>query len=86
MKINWKVRLKNKMFWISIIPALFVFIGKVLILFGIEADFDALVAQLLDIVEAVFMLFAILGIVTDMTTEGIKDSELAMTYEEPKKD
>jgi phi LC3 family holin len=36
------------------------------------------------VVEAVFSVLAILGIVVDPTTEGVKDSRLAMTYEQPK--
>ena len=42
--------------------------------------------KLVAVIEAVFMVFGILGIVVDPTTEGIQDSKLAMTYQEPKKD
>lgn len=82
--INWKVRIKNKLFWMTMIPYLFILIHKVLILFGIDFDFTTLQAQILDIVEIVFAILAGLGIVTDLTTEGIGDSSLAMTYEIPK--
>ena len=40
-------------------------------------------SRLLDLVNAVFAVLAILGIVADPTTEGLQDSERAMTYEKP---
>lgn len=84
--INWTVRLKNKTFWISLIPAILLLIQTVAAPFGLMVDFGELGNQLLAIVNAIFAVLAILGIVTDPTTAGIHDSSLAMTYEEPKKD
>lgn len=85
--INWKVRIKNKAFWMAIIPAVLVLIQVVLAVFGINADFGELGNKLLDVVNAVFVVLAILGIVNDPTTDGIvKDSARAMTYEAPYKD
>lgn len=83
--INWKVRLKNKNFWLTIIPALLLVIQTVAAVFGLKIDFGDLGNKLLAVVNAVFAVLAILGIVTDPTTEGIGDSTLAMTYEEPKR-
>lgn len=83
--INWKVRLKNKNFWLTIIPALLLVIQTVASVFGFKIDFGDLGNKLLAVVNAVFAVLAILGIVTDPTTEGISDSTLAMTYEEPKR-
>lgn len=82
--INWKVRVKNKWFWLAIIPAVLVLIKAVAAVAGIELDFSELGDKLAAVVEAVFAVLAILGIVVDPTTEGVKDSRLAMTYEEPK--
>lgn len=82
--INWKVRIKNKNFWLAIIPAVLLLIQVVLAVFGIEVDFGALNGKLLAVVNAAFVVLSILGIVTDPTTEGIGDSTLAMTYEIPK--
>lgn len=84
--INWKVRLKNKEFWIHLIPAILLLIQVVAQPFGLVLDFGELGNQLLAIVNAIFAVLAILGIVVDPTTAGIKDSAQAMTYEEPKKD
>lgn len=85
MKINWKVRLKNKNFWIAIIPAFLLFVQGVLALFGVSIDIGEIGNKLLGVVNAAFVVLSILGIVTDPTTAGISDSEQAMTYETPKK-
>lgn len=85
MKINWTVRIKNKVFWMSIIPALLVLVQTVANVFGYTLDLGELSGNLLAVVEAVFVVLAILGIVVDHTTEGMGDSEQAMTYIEPKK-
>ena len=84
MNINWKVRIKNKLFWVAIIPAVFMLIQQVLSLFGISFDTTILVEALIDIVGTVFTILAILGIVIDPTTKGASDSEQALTYDEPK--
>lgn len=82
--INWKVRIKNKMFWLTLIPAVLLLLQAVLKVFGIEMDFTGLGNNLLAVVEALFGVLVILGVVTDPTTEGVSDSTLAMTYQIPK--
>ena len=82
--INWQVRIKNKAFWLALIPALLVLIQAIAAPFGYQWDFAGLQSELVAIVNAVFVLLSILGIVIDPTTEGVGDSELAMTYTEPK--
>lgn len=83
--INWKVRLKNKNFWLTLIPAVLLLVQVVAAVFGYTLDFTELDGKLLAVVDALFAVLTILGIVTDPTTEGIGDSKLALTYEEPKK-
>lgn len=83
--INWTVRIKNKNFWLAIIPAVLLLIQSIAAPFGLVLDFGELGNKLLAIVEAVFVVLAILGIVTDPTTEGMGDSVQALTYQEPKK-
>ena len=83
--INWKVRIKNKLFWLAIIPAILVLIRAVAAVFGFELDFAVLGDRLTAVVEAVFAVLAILGIVVDPTTYGVGDSSLAMMYESPRK-
>lgn len=82
--INWKVRIRNKYFWIAIIPAVLILIKALASVFGYDLDLSDLTKKLLDVVEAAFVVLTILGIVNDPTTEGLEDSKLAMTYEEPK--
>lgn len=84
MHINWKIRLKNKVFWLTIIPAMLLLIQVTAALFGADIDLGDLGNKLLDVVNAAFGVLAILGIVTDQTTEGISDSEQALNYEKPK--
>lgn len=86
MKINWKVRIKNKTFWLAIVPALLLVVQTVASLFGYAWDFVVLNQQIAAIINAVFAVLAILGVVTDPTTAGVTDSDRAMTYEKPKED
>lgn len=84
MKINWIARLKNKTFWLSIVPAVLLLIQTVAAVFGFRLDFGELGNQLLAVVNAAFAVLALLGIVTDPTTEGVGDSAQALTYDKPK--
>lgn len=81
--INWKVRIRNKNFWISIIPAILLLVQMVADLFGYRLELGDLGSKLLGIVDALFAVLTILGIVVDPTTKGIEDSERAMGYDEP---
>ena len=85
MKINFKVRFKNKLFWLALIPAVLLLIKAVAEVFGITLNLTELESNLIDVIEAVFLVLGIVGIVTDHTTEGLGDSEQALTYTKPKK-
>lgn len=82
--INWKARIKNKTFWVTFIPAVFLVVQAVAAVFGYTFDFGDLVNKIIDVVNAVFAALAILGVVVDHTTTGVSDSAQAMTYTEPK--
>lgn len=84
--INWQVRLKNKQFWLSIIPAVLLLIQVVAGVFGFELNLGELGDKLLAVVNAVFGVLTILGVVVDPTTKGINDSTQAMSYAIPKED
>ena len=84
--INWIVRIKNKNFWISLIPAVLLLVQVVAAVFGFTLELGELGDKLLAVVNAMFAVLTILGIVTDPTTAGIGDSKLAMTYTKPKED
>ena len=83
--MNWLVRIKNKTFWLTMIPAVLLLVQVVAAVFGYSLDFGDLGNKLLAVVNAVFALLAILGIVNDPTTAGVTDSAQALTYQAPKK-
>ncbi|MDE7068454.1 phage holin [Schaedlerella arabinosiphila] len=82
--INWMVRIKNKAFWMSFIPAVLLLVQVVAATFGFTMDLGDLGNKLLAVVDAAFCVLAILGVVTDPTTAGMSDSQRALTYNEPK--
>ena len=84
--INWLVRIKNKQFWLSIIPAVALLVQAVMAVFGYNLDLTTLVGKLLAVVDALFAVLVILGVVVDPTTAGVPDSKRAMTYQEPWQD
>ena len=84
--INWIVRIKNKNFWFSLIPAVLLLVQVVAAVFGFTLELGELGDKLLAVVNALFAVLTILGIVTDPTTAGVGDSKLAMTYTKPKED
>lgn len=86
MNINWKVRIKNKNFWLSFIPAILLLVQVVAAVFGFTLNLGELGDKLLAVVNALFAVLTILGVVTDPTTAGVSDSAQAMTYEVPKKE
>jgi phi LC3 family holin len=83
MRINWKARLKNKAFWVVLIPSVLIAVKAIADLFGIAIDVTELSEKLIRVVTAVFSVLTILGVVVDPTTEGINDSDRAMTYDRP---
>lgn len=85
MNINWRIRAKNKNFWIAIIPAILLLIQAIAQVFGFTIDFGKLGNNLLNVVNAAFVVLSLLGIVTDPTTQGVSDSTQALLYTEPKK-
>ena len=84
--INWKVRFKNKRFVLAFIAALLLLVKQVSVLFGYNLNTELFNTNINNVVDAVFLLLGLLGIVNDPTTQGFSDSEQAMTYEQPKQD
>lgn len=84
--INWIVRIKNKNFWLAVIPAVLLLVQTVAAVFGYTLDFGDLGNRLVAVVNAVFGVLVILGVVNDPTTAGISDSKQAKTYSSPKED
>ena len=86
MKINWTVRVKNKAFWVTIIPAVLLLVQQICAIFGVELNIAGVSNQLVSIVGTVFGILSLIGIVNDPTVATLSDSKQAMTYEAPKKD
>lgn len=93
MKINWRVRLRQPVFWAGLASAV---ATPVLVANGIElADlttWDSVGGVVMGVVSNPFLLVTVLttalsflGITADPTTEGVKDSPNAMTYPRPKR-
>ena len=77
-KINWEVRLKSKTFWLAAVPAFLLLAQTIGAPFGYKWDFVVLNQQLAAIINVAFGLLAIIGVVVDPTTAGIKDSQRVM--------
>lgn len=86
MNINWKARLKNKNFWLAIVPALLIVVQAVAAPLGYSIDIDYLGVQWAAIINSVFGVLSVIGIVNDPTTFGLGDSSRAMEYENPSKE
>lgn len=84
MKINWMVRIKNKAWWLTLVPAVFLLVQACAAPFGYQWDFTVANQQVAAIVNALFAVLAILGVVNDPTTAGMGDSKQALEYDEPK--
>lgn len=83
--INWKVRVRNRLFWTSLIPAVILVVQLVISMFGVTVDLSEVSGRLVSIADAIFAVLVILGIINDPTTHSYSDSTQAMGYTEPKK-
>ncbi|QTE74198.1 phage holin [Clostridiales bacterium FE2010] len=81
MRINWKVRFKNKVWLGSFFSLVVGFIYSLLALFDVfPAVTQNLVIQLLN---QVLTFLGLIGVIVDPTTAGLEDSDRAMGYEDP---
>lgn len=81
MKLNWKVRFKNKT-WLTMFISLIVgFVFNMLKLFDVVPSFSE--NLVMNIVGQVLTFLGLIGVIVDPTTAGISDSNRAMSYDEP---
>lgn len=81
MRVNWKVRFKNKT-WLAMFFSLIVgFVFNILKLFGIVPSITE--NSVMNIINQGLTFLGLIGVIVDPTTEGIGDSERALSYEEP---
>lgn len=81
-KINWKLRLQNKATLTGIVLQIISIVYMILAIFDIAPSVNQ--NAVIGIAEAVIGLLVLIGVVIDPTTQGLNDSEAAMTYEQPK--
>lgn len=79
--MNFKVRLKNPVFWATIVPATAAFFYTLLGAFDITPAISE--NEVVNILLSIVTALTTLGVLVDPTTKGINDSERAMTYTEP---
>ena len=89
MKINWKVRVKNPLFWVEIGAAILL---PILAYLGLSwedmtswaALGEVLLSAIQNPVIVVATVVSVWNAITDPTTKGVSDSEQALTYTKPK--
>ena len=86
MKINWNVRLKNKNFWLALVPALALLFQAFADIFGIKLEFGQTIDKVLVFINVLFAFLVLVGIVNDPTTSGVSDRTRALDYDEPNAD
>lgn len=78
MKINLKARLKNKVFVVSVITLIVSVVYKVLSLCEVVPSITE--SEVLEVFSYLVDVLSFVGILVDPTTEGVSDSDRAMTY------
>ena len=81
MKINWKVRLRNKPWLMSFTALVITFVYDLLAMLEVVPAVSE--ERIMGIVQLVLTLLTALGVLIDPTTQGVSDSERAMLYDEP---
>lgn len=81
-KINWKLRLMNKVTLSALIGIVITACFQIASLFGMDLTFTQ--DQILNTVELFLTILAGWGVIVDPTTQGSSDSEQALSYQEPK--
>jgi phi LC3 family holin len=82
--MNFRVRFRNKTFWLTVIPAIITVIYAVLSLLDIVPRVAEEMA--VKAFYAIISMLSVLGVLIDPTTKGIGDSERALTYDKPNED
>lgn len=76
MKINWKLRLQSKFFWVALI--------SLIVLLTQQLGFDIFPKNWEEVLNTVLSILILLGVINDPTTAGLNDSKQAMDYLRPK--
>ncbi len=84
MKINWKVRFRNRLWLWSFLSAVIAMLFSFLSLCGIALPLSQ--NTVLGILYQILSILSLLGVLIDPTTQGLNDSNRAMGYQEPYQD
>ena len=77
--INWKVRLTNKLWLVTVCSAILSIVYQIAELLGIAPSIPK--EQIMDLITTVLTVLALLGVIIDPTTDGIEDSARALEYD-----
>lgn len=83
MKINWKVRLRNKTWVASLLALIVSFVYDLLAMLEVVPAVSE--DWLMSLIQTMLTVLTMLGVVIDPTTQGVQDSDRAMLYVEPGK-
>ena len=78
--------MKNKNFWLALVPALALLFQAFADIFGIKLEFGQTIDKVLVFINVLFAFLVLVGIVNDPTTSGLSDSTRALDYDEPNAD
>ena len=81
MKINWKVRFKNKIWLGSFLSLIVSFVYSMLSMFDVFPDVTK--NSVIELLNQVLTFLGLIGVLVDPTTAGLGDSERALGYEVP---
>lgn len=91
--MDFNKRIKNEIFWVTLIPTVLLLIQQVLAIFGIHFDYTNISEHLVGVVGTVFALLALLGVAVNPLTKGISDTDheaevemLAQHYKDDRRD
>ena len=80
--MNFILRLKNKATLTALVGAILLFIKQITEAFGV--DLSEQIEQVSGLIGAIITFLVGIGVVTDPTTVGVKDSGIAQTYSKPR--
>ncbi|MGE7949508.1 phage holin [Lysinibacillus sp. NPDC093688] len=83
MRINWKIRFQHKPFLLALFSLILLLAQQVAAIFGYDLT-SAMSEQAMIILNIVFSIFVLLGVVVDPTTQGTSDSQRALMYRRPR--
>lgn len=83
MKVNWKLRLKNKATLISLLILIVGLIYQILSFFNVVPKISEAVTT--NIIMVIVNILVAVGVVVDPTTPGLKDREEVLKDNKPKK-